>query len=224
MRRPVSEIIKEVKICIDEIGINDAEFIGEQDNSEMETIIRQKILEALRFVYSNADWAFIEPDTILTELSGTDMNINNELVGHITLPDNYMRLCYAKFDSWPIYATEIIYWNDTAYSTLHDTYATGTWERPKIALVKTPKNRLELYSAKEPNEKWKIGIITKPEIKIEEDGSENVYISDKLRPSLIYYIAGLTLLTYNEQRADNMFNQAMILMGITPPMAQTENQ
>ena len=35
----VSDIVSEVKICIDEIGLNDAEFLGTQDNEEMDTII-----------------------------------------------------------------------------------------------------------------------------------------------------------------------------------------
>ena len=52
----VSDIVSEVKICIDEIGLNDAEFLGTQDNEEMDTIIKSKISEALRFVNGNADW------------------------------------------------------------------------------------------------------------------------------------------------------------------------
>ena len=51
----VSDIVSEVKICIDEIGLNDAEFLGTQDNEEMDTIIKSKISEALRFVNGNAD-------------------------------------------------------------------------------------------------------------------------------------------------------------------------
>lgn len=54
----VSDIVSEVKICIDEIGLNDAEFLGTQDNEEMDTIIKSKISEALRFVNGNADSMF----------------------------------------------------------------------------------------------------------------------------------------------------------------------
>ena len=97
MEKSVGEIVEAVKVCIDEIGLNDAEFLGEQDNGEMDTIIRSKIGEALRFVLGNADWALLEPDTVLTEAT-----IGSDLVGRVSLPDNYLRVCYARFRSWPL--------------------------------------------------------------------------------------------------------------------------
>ena len=110
MRKSVPEIIDAVKICIDEIGMNDADFEGGQDNMEMETIIRSKIIDALRFINGNADWSLIEPDTVLTEASEA-VAINENLVGIVRLPDNFMRLCYASFSSWPLYlSSEQIMW------------------------------------------------------------------------------------------------------------------
>lgn len=67
MEISVSDIVSEVKICIDEIGLNDAEFLGTQDNEEMDTIIKSKISEALRFVNGNADWGLLEPNKIITD-------------------------------------------------------------------------------------------------------------------------------------------------------------
>ncbi len=211
MKIRVKDIIEKVKICIDEIGLNDAEFVGTQDNQEMDTIIRSKIAEAVRFIKGNADWDYIEPDTVIT--SGTiSGKVGDNQVVSVTLPSNYLRLCYARLSSWPLYLSDPIYWNDKEYATLCDQYATGTWERPKLALVMKPGKVLELYSAKGASDKIEVGILT--DLSSNDLTTEdNISIPVKLEPALIYYIAGLTLLTYRDSHADNMFNQALLLMG-----------
>lgn len=229
MQKFVDDIIKDVRICIDEIALNDSEFVGLQDNSEMETIIRSKIIDALRYVHGNADWSFLEPDTVFTyktpeEPSETPEQPEEtpeepisasieENIGKVVLPANFMRLCYAQFASWPLFLTEPIYWNDKEYATLSNAYSTGSWERPKIAMTIHNGKTLELYKAKDENDIIQVGILTEPAITI-KDGKDSVFVSEKLERALIYYIAGLTLLTYNEQRADNFFNQAMVMMGV----------
>lgn len=62
MIKSVDDIVEEVKICIDEIGLNDSEMIGSQDNMEMSVIIRSKIIDALRYVNGNADLSMLTPD------------------------------------------------------------------------------------------------------------------------------------------------------------------
>lgn len=216
MKKRIVDIINDVRICIDEIALNDSEFVGLQDNAEMETIIRSKIIDALRYVHGNADWSFLEPDTTFSNTS-EGVTITS-LVGKVELPDNFMRLCYARFRSWPLFLSEPIYWNDKEYATLSNPYATGTWERPKIAMTIHDGKVLELYCAKDGQDMVEVGIITEPIIETSEENEElveQVYVSDKLERALIYYIAGLTLLTYNEQRADDFFNQAMVMMGVS---------
>ena len=99
----VSDIVSEVKICIDEIGLNDAEFLGTQDNEEMDTIIKYKKSEALRFVIGNADWGLLEPNKIIT-----DGTITDDLVAHVSLPENYSRISYARLSSWPLFISDPI--------------------------------------------------------------------------------------------------------------------
>jgi hypothetical protein len=227
MNKLVADIIKDVKICIDEIALNDAEFVGEQDNSEMDIIIRSKIIDALRYVEGNADWSMLEPDAELTS-PATGIYIDANLVGHVSLPDEYMRLCYAKIDSWNRYLgdTDIIEWNDKEYATLSDEYATGTWERPKIAFVFSGLKRgFELYKARKSSDIISVGYISEPAVTQDGDGNDEVSISSKLYNALIYYISGLTLLTYKDGHADSMFNQALTLMGIpTQPTAVNQQQ
>ena len=78
-----------------------------------------------------------------------------------------------------------------------------------------PGKTLELYKAKDKSDTFEIGIIT------DEDITDSLEASTKLKKSLIYNITGLTLLTYRDQHADSMFNQALVLMGVNPSGANS---
>lgn len=216
MKVTVGELVRKVRITIDEIALNDAEFSGIQDNSEMEAIIREKILEAVRYVHEKAAPEYLEAGTVLTEGNGGEMTVDERLVGRLPLPDNLLRVCYARFLSWPLRVTEYILLGDKEYAMLQDPYTTGTWERPKVAMLpRASKWELELYSARTADDRWEVGLITLPKIEKGNDGEELIQISERLLPSLVYYLSGLTLLTYDEQRADSMFNMALALMGVS---------
>lgn len=215
MKKTVLDIIREVRICMDEIGVNDAEFMSERDSTSLDTIIVSKIIDALRFVHGNADVEMLTPDaTIVT--SETNGLLQEDKSMHVTLPSNFMRLCYARISSWVMPLCEYVLWTDKEYALLHDKYSTGTWERPKMAMASKVSGRvLELYSVKEDTDTCEVGFISEPEII--DDGNEGyVTISDKLGVAFIYYVTGLVLLTLKDEHADSMFNQATVLMGISP--------
>ena len=62
----VTNIIERVKTTIDEIAANDAEWVETQDNTEMESIIVQKIPEAVDFVHRTAKYELLAGDVIRT--------------------------------------------------------------------------------------------------------------------------------------------------------------
>lgn len=203
-----STIVTDVEVAIDEIAMNDAEFDGVQDDSERATIIESKIQDALRYVYLNATADLLEPTKTVS--TGT---VATNKVGKIDLPPDYVRLVYAKFDSWSksLGESDIINWNDPAYAMLKDEYTTGTPDRPKIAMVMSgSKKYLELYkAAKDAGDNMYVGIMT------DKPTGENYNIPDAVYRSVVYYIAGLLLLTYNDSRANMMFQEANALIGIT---------
>lgn len=196
---------------MDEIGLNDAEFMGEKDSEALDTVIRSKILDALAFVNGNADRELLSPDMVLTE----GLTVDGDMTGYVSLPDDFLRLVYARLSSWVVAVDEPVLWTDRQYMMLHDRYATGSWERPVVALSRKGSRKvLELYKAKSGEDTLDAAIMTVP--KITDDAVE---ISDLLGVALIYYITGLTLLTLKDAHADAMFNQALALMGISPQTA-----
>ena len=214
MRKTVPEIIRAVRTCIDEIAVNDAEFYTEKDSEELDTIIEQKIVDGVRFVHGTADEGMLTPDAFITE-KGETASIDDDLVGRVVLPENFMRLCYAGLSSWVMHVNKYVLWTDKEYAMLKDPYSTGTWERPKLALRGGGQKVLELYKAREKTDAFDIGFISEPEL-TEENGEKGITVSEKLWIALVYYISGLTLLTLKDEHADSMFNQALTLMGVSP--------
>lgn len=218
MNIPVASFIYQVKVCIDEIGLDDAEFVDSQDNEEMDKIIASKILDALRFVNGNADLSMLGPDTVIdsaTAETGTITAVSNGTLYRydVTLPDNFLRLVSAKLASWKRKVGEAMEMTDPAYAKMSYPQTTGTPERPYAAMDRND-HLLQLFSGLANNESVKVDIITEPAIQEDDDNVEYITVSDKLKEALIYYAAGLTLLTYRDQHADAMFNIAMTYMGI----------
>lgn len=200
--KSVDSIVADVKVCFDEIGLNDAEFLTGTDNSEMDTIITSKIGDALRFVGLHADVGYLEP-TVIDEENPT---VKDGMVDY-ELPDDFLRLIYARLSDWLFAVTEPIFYTEKEYATLKNPITTGYPDNPKVAI--TADKHLELYTTKSSDVKLTFGYIgeAKP-----NDNNEWP-IPDKLHRAIIYYIAGLTLLTYKDAHADALLNMAITIMG-----------
>lgn len=212
VQKSIADIVADVKICIDEIGLNESEFLISNDNIDMDTIIESKISDALRFANLNADLSLLEP---IFEKK-TDKT-KSEGMGKVSIPleDSFLRLCYAKMPDWGIPVTEAILYTEAEYATLYNPITTGYPDNPKAAIVEgvsvknevvTNVKTLELYSSDSADAT--IGYISEAEM---EGGKYN--IAEKIYRGLVYYISGLTLLTYKDAHADSLFNQALIMIG-----------
>lgn len=199
--KSVGSIVADVKVCFDEIGLNDAEFLKGADNTEMDTIITSKIGDALRFVGLHADVGYLEP-TVIEE----SVTAENGMVDY-KLPDDFLRMIYARLSDWLFAVTEPIFYTEKEYATLKNPITTGYPDNPKVAI--TADKHLELYTTKSSDVKLTFGYIG--EAKPNDDNEWP--IPDKLHRAIIYYIAGLTLLTYKDEHADALLNMAITIMG-----------
>lgn len=199
--KSVGDIVADVKVCFDEIGLNDAEFLKETDNAEMDTIITSKIGDALRFVGLHADVGYLEPTVIERSVTA-----ENGMVDY-KLPDDFLRMIYARLSDWLFAVTEPIFYTEKEYATLKNPITTGYPDNPKVAI--TADKHLELYTTKSSDVKLTFGYIGEA-----KPNADNTWpIPDKLHRAIIYYIAGLTLLTYKDAHADALLNMAITIMG-----------
>lgn len=208
----VDVIVSDVQTCIDEITKNDAEWLHGQDTEEMESIIKSKIYDAVRFVFLHADIGLLE----LTWKKYTKIKPSDN-VAKITLDDEVLRICYAKMDGWVRALSEPIVYTDKEYATLLNPITTGYPDNPKMAFNETTEGRLlELYGVSTSEVGCDLGYMPEP---AEADGTGNnvgkkIYnIPAKAYRGVVYYTAGLTLLTYKDAHADALMNQAISLIG-----------
>ncbi len=219
----VADALTAVRVCLDEIGVNDASLVGGSDDAELDTIIRSKLLDALTFVIGNADWSLLAPDAVISLQLSTESAVMDDgstvTIGVTELPDTFLRLCYAKADSWSDYVTEPVYWTDREYRKLRNAVTTGYPDNPKAAIVRRHAGKpasqrlyIELYSVTGASDRFEVAYVSRPSITT-SGGAESVSVPERLERAFVYYAAGLTLLTLRDEHADSLLNQALVMMG-----------
>ena len=101
------------------------------------------------------------------------------------------------------------------YAKQSDPYACGTPERPAAFLsvnLENGERQIELYSLPKIDSSVRVEYMTFVEDTGVDDGID---VSTKLEDAYIYYLSGLVLTVLNDQHADDMFNLAMALMGVS---------
>lgn len=200
MKKAIADIVKDVRACIDEADVNVAEFVGGTDSSDMDNIIKSKICDAMRFVYANADVSMLTP----TWEDGTAIKGGNNMA-YIPLEDKVLRICYAKLDGWSFPCTDAILYTDKGYAALKNSITTGYPDNPKMAISMNGKARvLEMYGVTDNRMEYSLGYMEEPKM---NEGEMD--IPEKVYRGVVYYTAGLTLLTYKDAHADNLMNQAI---------------
>ena len=189
-----SGIVNDVRECIDEIGLNDAVFVGGTDDAEMSVIIQSKIVDAIRFVLLSADTVLLEPKS-------------EEYTSNGALPVDFLRMCLITSTSWSIPVYRLIPGNSKEYASLKNTHTTGFTDNPKVALTFANKSKqLEFY----PSLTNGATLYYVPEPSI----SNGKYsIPERLYRGVVYYAAGLTLSAYKDAHASNLMGQAMEMIG-----------
>lgn len=203
----VQEIVDLVRIKYDEIGLNESEMIKDSDDSDIDTVIKSCIGDAYRIAVNAADTSMLEGK----QLEGAELEIDGNLVGHVMLPEDFLRGVTARLDSWQSASSLIINEDTTEYRMQSDPYACGTYQHPVIALVHTSNGReLEFYKARSKEDKLKSFVY----MPTWNSSSESVDIPDQIAEAFIYYIAALTATTFREDVANDFFKVAKGLLGI----------
>lgn len=203
------DIVKKVRVKLDEIAINESEMMEtEEDNKNLDSVIKSCIPDAYRLVNSLADASLLEG----LDASTSSLSINSDLVGTVTLPADFFRCVNVRLSSWKSSASDIIAEDSPAYRMQSNKWICGTPNLPVAALVHSKSGRvLELYKAASSNDTIK-SLTYIPAI---EDGTTSVSISNAVANSFIYFVAALTMATFREEIADDCFKIARSLIGLT---------
>lgn len=210
----VTNIIERVKTTIDEIAANDAEWVSIQDNSEMDTIIEDKIPEAIDFVHRVAKYELLAGDEILTA-EGTADSTRPVL----TVTGGILRFLNAASDSWPWPVTTLLTKDEDEYAAALDEYCGASVDRPAVLMESAERF---MFLEVKAGDEYSMDYIAKAKKKTATAGQdteetvtvEYYEIDENMVTAVIYQIAGLVCMTYNEERADTMFGQALAWMGV----------
>lgn len=203
----IADIVQKVRAKYDEIALNESDMMAEADDSDFDVIVKSCISDAYRFVVNSADLSMLEGK----QLTGGSMTIDSNLVGHVALPDDFLRGLTFRLSSWQSSASDIITEDTPEYRMQSDPYACGTYQNPVAAIVHTSSGReLELYKAKSSNDTLRSFVY----MPAWDSSSESVDIPDQVADAFIYYVAGLTATTFREDVANDFFKVARGLLGI----------
>ena len=204
----VGEIVTRVRAAIDELMVNDSSFLREsEDEQNLTAVIVSKIGYALQYVIEHAPLEKIDTD-LLRPLSGSGgtFYVDADLVGHLKLPKNLLRIVDARLSSWSQFPIPQPSFSET-YLMQQDKYARGTYDRPVNILTYNGSDRyLEMYSAKDFTDTLLFSYIGKPseESYSHENMNQEVSVPAQLEAALVYQIAGLSMLAFREDVANSL--------------------
>lgn len=208
------EIVSLVRRTLNEAQINESEFYSGADETEIDNLIKSRILEALQFVNSTADSSILEPDKVDTSVSST-RKVGDWICGIVLTPD-FLRVRSIRVEGWTKALTEVIYDDDAAYQMQSDPLACGTPDNPiayaseDLAGMKT----IELYTLPSADSRIRVEYMVVPSKVSDTDGG--IDVSDRVKDSYVYYLSFLVLTVLNDQHADDFLNMSMSLMGAQP--------
>lgn len=207
----VQEIVTRVRAAIDELMVNDSNFLHESmDELNLTGVIIDKIGYALQHIIENAPVDKLDSDMIET-LTQQELHerfsIDSELVGRVKLPSDILRIIEARLSTWSHFP---IPERDTSqvYLMQQDKYARGSWDRPVNILTYIGSDKtLEMYCAKTQSDGLHFVFVRKPDVSgISADNpSAYLYVPSQLEASLIYQVAGLTMVAFREEVASSLF-------------------
>lgn len=213
MSLTIEEILFRVRAKFDEVGINDSDFQDQdKDDSEMDQIIIDKIIPSLSYILINCSSEFLEGSlSYLTE----GFLIDEKLVGHLTYPDNVIRVVNAKLSSWTKSCKNYVTEDSDIYAMQSDKYACGTYERPILALANSSTGReFQFFHAKASDDTLStFCYISKPAITDDGKGLKAVQVPEKLVDAFIYFTAALSMQAYNNELYEILSSTSQSLMG-----------
>jgi len=211
----VSEIIKQVRWCIDEESNNTSDLTDERDDLYMDNIIRAKINDALHWLAITAASYSVLSDskligTTTSTIKVTDYDATRN-IGVITMDENteVINISRVRGDSWYKAVAPIEDTDDEALMMFDDT-SMGTVDRPQAAIMRETPIRILLQPK---TTEAVISYVGLPK-NVNTDSETEISVPDKLKNAFVYYIAFLLLSAYDDTKASQMYTIALQQLGV----------
>ena len=211
----ISDIIKQVRWCIDEESNNTSDITDEKDDLYMDNIIKAKINDALHWLAITAASSSVLSDSKKVGTSTSTINVSDydatRNIGVIEMDSNteVINISRVRGKSWFKAVVPVEDTDDEALMMFSDT-AAGTVDRPQAAIMR--ENPIKILLQPKPTEAT-ISFVGVPK-NVDTSDSTEVSIPDKLKNSFIYYLAFLLLSAYDDTKASQMYTIALQQLGV----------
>lgn len=214
----VSDIVREVKIAIDEnIDSTSMEDLPDEDTLKFNEIIKSKILDGARIIETAAPMHLLDSGLAFGESIGWHGQPGYGS-GYIHLPDGFMRLLCFQMSDWDYAVNVAIDERDPIYQLQKSRFAgvRGTPQKPVVAITYQPIGLvLEFYSTYAGENAFikRARYLPMPRI-----WNNKIDLCEKLKPAIVYYIAYLTALSIGDG------NLATSMLGTSRELAEISSQ
>lgn len=201
----VVDIIRDVRMTLDENQVSTSILIADSDNLSLDEIIRSKIVDATRSVSEAAPVSMLWdakpfPHTNIEWGGAAGIGMCT-----INLPVDFLRLVAFQMSDWVRPVSEPINDTDTEYYIQKSKFAgvRGNVNKPICAIIpKDNHQALEAYSCEAGS---KVTVKTAQYIPIPTIVDDSIEICKMLYSPIVYYIAALTATTYKDTHAESLF-------------------
>lgn len=203
----VSEIIDRVRKAVDE-----EEGYADYETGYMDNIIKASIHDALVWVNTYADPSLLvgtTADSGCVQHEALDVGTG----GYITPTKSLLRIIRVRNTGWNKAVMTPVREDSEEYVMQADETARGDASRPIAAIIETVPRKLQVFPSKE-NDKVEVTYTYAPSVTVDDDDSV-IAITSGAQGALIYYLAYLLMIAYNDPRAGAMFSTAKMHAGIT---------
>lgn len=212
----ITNIVKAVKILLDENDVNLNVLTASQDQVELDTLIKGQITPAVRYIHMNAPAALLDgvpmPASPIVTSGGS---------GYINMDTEFMRPLLLQMTGWAKPVTVFMNDTDPDYVLQTSQYRgiKGNQYKPVCVLTSgvngsTVVKRIEFYSVAANDNNPTIArsaCLLYP--KINGSGlSETIMICPNVYEAVLYMTAGLTAQSIKDKNAEALINTAKALI------------
>lgn len=199
MTKTEDTIIRDVRTAIDEIGANDGEFYSGIDDSELDTIIRSKIAEAVDWAHGNAS---------LEVLAGDSYEVVSIPADGEASVVNMLRFVSAKVDGWTRHVRELTEEGTEEYVIAADKYVGASQDNPSVVLWHSRGGKS--ISLLPESETGGTAIVINRCI----PDASGAIVDSGVYAAVINYLAAIVLMTLNDGRGENLMQLAKGMIGM----------
>jgi hypothetical protein len=202
----VGEIARDVRVALDENEAQTALIANDSDSLQLDGLIMQKIIHAIRDVSLTAPVAMLS-DAPQMETGRIAWGDGECACGSVSMPDDFLRLVAFRMSDWQRSASAPIYETDADYSRQRSLYdgVRGNTIKPVVAIVEASGGRrLEFYSCDSKSATVSVAKYIPVPVVVDD----RVAVCSRIYNAVVYYTAGLTAAAVGSAAAESLFKIA----------------